>query len=95
MVQIIRAAMKYPYSENLTHLTLIYAAETFEELTFLDLLESLKLKRKENNNSNNDNSDEKKVKFDMHIVLNNPPPGIIIISFHLLIMQCEGKFFKN
>lgn len=42
MVQIMRAALKKPYSDHLENLQLIYAAETFEELTFMDLLDSLK-----------------------------------------------------
>lgn len=42
MVQIMRAALKRPYSDHLENLQLIYAAETHEELTFMDLLDSLK-----------------------------------------------------
>jgi len=64
MVQILRAAMKKPYSDHLLCLSLIYAAETEEELTFMNLLESLKSEK-----------GDRKVKFDMHVVLNNPPPG--------------------
>eukprot|EP01127_Copromyxa_protea_P004298 TRINITY_DN14179_c0_g1_i1.p1 TRINITY_DN14179_c0_g1~~TRINITY_DN14179_c0_g1_i1.p1 ORF type:complete len:1161 (-),score=242.46 TRINITY_DN14179_c0_g1_i1:35-3517(-) len=64
MVQILRAAMKYPYSDGLHSLNLIYAAEEQEELTFLELLESLKK-----------DSGNHACKFDLHVVLNNPPPG--------------------
>jgi ferredoxin-NADP reductase len=42
MVQIMRAALKRPYSDHLDNLQLLYAAETQEELTFMSLLESLK-----------------------------------------------------
>jgi len=63
MVQIMRAAMKEPFCRGLQELTLIYAAEEVEELTYLQLLESLKK--------------ESQVKFNLHLVLNNPPPGWI------------------
>jgi flavocytochrome c len=65
MVQILRAAMKHPFSSGLESLNLIYAAEEQEELAFLDLLKSLQ----------KDSSGPKTVKFDLHVVLNNPPPG--------------------
>lgn len=68
MVQILRAALKYPFNTGLKSLNLIYAAEEKEELTFLELLESLK---RERGGAGGENS----VKFDLHVVLNNPPPG--------------------
>lgn len=70
MVQIIRAALKWPFNVGLQSLNLIYAAEEKEELTFLDLLESLKREK-----GKEASVGENMVKFDLHVVLNNPPPG--------------------
>jgi len=63
MIQILRATTSKPYIDNVDEISLVYAAETVEELTYRDVLENFER--------------ESKGKFKCHFVLNNPPAGWI------------------
>lgn len=61
MVQIMRAALKKPYVENIDSIDLIYAVEDVRELTYRRVLE--------------DYQRDHKHKLRTHYILNNPPAG--------------------
>eukprot|EP00164_Ancoracysta_twista_P014613 GFYU01023869.1.p1 GENE.GFYU01023869.1~~GFYU01023869.1.p1 ORF type:complete len:480 (-),score=81.78 GFYU01023869.1:199-1437(-) len=65
MLQLIRAALKQPYCTpgNISSLNLVYAAEEFDELTYRNILLQYEADHPKH--------------FNLHFVVNNPPPGWI------------------
>jgi flavocytochrome c len=61
MLQVLRAATKPPFADNVTSLRLIYAAESEDELTYEKIMLDIE--------------DSSSGKFKCHFVINNPPPG--------------------